>query len=280
MEVQSLFGGVLRYLQLVLALSLRQFIFLFAVLFLLGYLIHVINKNLLKHSWRLFGAKAYLWIFGWFSIPIHELGHAAFALIFGHKIQRIVLFDPQAKSGSHGFVQHSWNHKNLWHQAGNLFVGVGPIILGSLVIWLLSGLLLELNLEGVESFSARAGLVQQLRQIPQFLHSSLMNTISILRGIFDNFGFKTALFLFLSFGISTNINLSDMDISHIKPALIVIIRAILIFNLATAWLGDFSLNALSWLESGLTGFYGILVYVMVMNLGFLLVLRLFSLLFK
>ncbi len=280
MEVQSFLGSVLRYLQLVLALSLRQFIFLFAILFLLGYLIHLINKNLLKHSWQLFGGKAYLWIFGWFSIPIHELGHAVFALLFGHKITRVVLFDPQARAGSHGYVRHEWKKNNLWHQVGNLFIGVGPIILGSLVIRLLSGLLLELNFESAGTISAQAGLLQQLGSIPQFLHSSLMNTLMILRGIFANFGWKTALFLYLSFGISTNINLSELDIGHIKPALILIVQAILVFNLATAWLGDFSLSALSHLENTLAAFYGILVFVLVMNLCFLPVLWLVKALFK
>lgn len=280
MDAGSILGTVFYYLKLVLLLSLRQFIFLFALTLLLSYLIQLINRRLLKNSWQLLGGKPYLWLFGWFSIPVHELGHAIFAVIFGHKITRIVLFDPQASSGSHGFVQHSWNQKNVYHRVGNLFIGIGPIIFGSTVIWLLARWLLQAHFQGFDSLDAQAGVWQQIQAIPYFLVNSLSNTLLIFQGIFSSFSWKTALFLYLSFAISTNINLSELDIGHIKPALTVIIQVILAFNLLTAWMGDFTLALMDSLETGLSSFYGILVYVLVLNLGFLILTWIASMLFK
>lgn len=279
MDAGAILANAVEYLKLVLLLSLRQFIFLFAPTLLLSWLIQLINRNLLKKAWRLLGGKAYLWLFGWLSIPVHELGHAVFAVLFGHRINRIVLFDPQASGGSHGQVQHSWNQNNLYHKVGNLFIGIGPIILGSLVVWLLSRWLLQTSFQGAEALDAQAGLAQQLQAIPAFLLNSLLNALLIFQEIVSALSWKTALFLYLSFAISTNINLSDLDLGHIRPALIVIIQAILAFNLLTAWLGEFSLNLMDGLETGLATFYGILVYVLVLNLGFLALTWLLSLIF-
>ncbi len=280
MDAGTLLTRLWEYAKLVLALSLRQFIFLFALTLLLGWLIQLINRDLLKKAWLLLGGKAYLWLFGWLSIPVHELGHAFFALVFGHRITRIVLFDPRAENGSHGQVQHSWDQNNLYHQVGNFFIGIGPIIFGSLVIWLLARWLLRASFANLGGLDAEAGVIQQFQALPAFLLGCLSNTLLLLRGIFSAFSWKTALFLYLSFAISTNINLSDLDLGHIKPALLVIIQVILVFNLLTAWLGDFSLKLMGGLETGLSTFHGILVYVLALNLGFFILIRLLWLVFK
>ncbi len=279
MNAGSTLSSVFDYLKLVLTLSMRQFIFLFALTLLLSFLIQLINKRLLKNSWQLLGGKPYLYLFGWISIPIHELGHAVFALLFGHRIKRIVLFDPQASSGSHGFVQHTWNVNNIYHKVGNFFIGIGPIILGSTVVWLLARWLLHASFGAMDGLDAQAGLWQQLHAIPIILLNSFSNTLLIFREIFSAFSWKTALFLYLSFAISTNINLSELDIKHIKPALIVIIQVILVFNLLTARLGDFTMTLMASMETGLSAFYGILVYVLVLNLGFLAIILFLSLFF-
>lgn len=66
--------------------------------------------------------------------PIHELGHAIMCFPFGHKIKKICLWDPRAKNGVLGYVNHKYNKKNIWHRLGCLFISIGPIILGLLVV--------------------------------------------------------------------------------------------------------------------------------------------------
>lgn len=72
--------------------------------------------------------------------PIHELGHAVMCFPFGHKIIKVCLWDPKAKNGVLGYVNHTYNKKNIWHRLGSLFISMGPIILGLLVVMLIMAL--------------------------------------------------------------------------------------------------------------------------------------------
>ena len=62
--------------------------------------------------------------------PVHELGHAAMCLLFGHKITRMKLWSPGGRGGLYGYVEHSYHRKNPWAQMGNLFIGMGPLFSG------------------------------------------------------------------------------------------------------------------------------------------------------
>ena len=47
------------------------------------------NENL---SYRVFGTGGFQYIFGCLGIDGHEIGYAAFVLLFGYKIDEMVLF--------------------------------------------------------------------------------------------------------------------------------------------------------------------------------------------
>jgi hypothetical protein len=78
--------------------------------------------------------KTVCMITGIVGTPVHELGHAFFCVIFGHKVTEIKLYTPNAPDGSAGFVKHTYNPKNIYHQIGNFFIGLGPIPFGSAVL--------------------------------------------------------------------------------------------------------------------------------------------------
>ena len=85
------------------------------------------------------GDKAF-WIVrvtGYIGTPIHELSHALMCLLFGHTIQKISLFGDSKKSKTLGYVEHTYYRSNLYHQIGNFFIGISPILAGGGVILLL-----------------------------------------------------------------------------------------------------------------------------------------------
>ena len=87
-----------------------------------------------KRAGLLFGLTSFL------GTPVHELGHAVMCLLFAHQITGIKLWDPSAKDGTYGYVEHSYSKKNFWARIGNLPIGLGPLFSGLgvtvLILWL------------------------------------------------------------------------------------------------------------------------------------------------
>ena len=100
--------------------------------------LRVVHLDLLRRS---FGWKGVTWT-GWLGTAVHELSHACAALVFGHRVQSIRLFDPSAPDGVLGYVRSSHAPRNPVHAVGSFFVGVAPLIGGCAVLFAAAVLLL------------------------------------------------------------------------------------------------------------------------------------------
>lgn len=143
-------NGVVDYILEVFLSTIIQMTVLFGPLLATGFLIAFLEKTSNKMLMRMFSFKAVIYSTGWLGTTVHESGHALFCLIFGHKITAFVPFRPEPnESGGYtlGYVQHT-SKGNIWNNVGYLFIGTGPIILGSTII----ALLIRFLLPGGEGF--------------------------------------------------------------------------------------------------------------------------------
>lgn len=172
------------------------------------------NKSMYNYQ-RKFGRKA-IYITGIVGVPIHELSHLIIAKIFGHKIKEVKFFQANTGDGTLGYVNHSYNPKNIYHQIGNFFIGIAPILCGSLFIILLLKIFVPAALESTNDLLSANGL------------------FIFLKNIFSLSNFKRPefyLFLYLVFSICSHISLSKADIKGAFIGVIFIFLILLIFNI-------------------------------------------------
>lgn len=238
---------------------LRQILFSIGLISLFGLAIWLLNRvfyRLMGKHGRAAGIAA-----GCIGTPVHELGHAFFCVIFGHKIVELKLFQPSGKGGALGYVKHTFNKKNLYHQIGNFFIGTGPIIFGSGALWLLM-LLLQPRLQ-----AELIGKGNALFSNPDILSlSSAGYFVKALREIIVTF-FSAEfladplwwLFMIFASSIVLHMSLSPADIKSsslgfgLIAALLLIMNVILYFVnlhvmlLATEWFLRIGLFVISFL---------------------------------
>lgn len=79
----------------------------------------------------------------WIGTPIHEFSHVIAAVITGHKIMEVKLFKPDPRTGTLGYIAHSYNPHNLFQSTiGNTLIAIAPFFGGSLAIYMITYFLL------------------------------------------------------------------------------------------------------------------------------------------
>lgn len=225
---------IISHLYSALLLTLEISVQLFGGLFIGGLLLYLLarfTRNLFSQT---FGYRTEIFVTAWIGTPVHELGHAFFCLLFGHKIKKIKLFSPSATDGSLGSVEHSYNPHNIYHRVGNFFIGAGPLIFGSTIILLLIWFLLPngnvvLDMQG----SGEISIALNQDGIVQFFKNTWTETIAIISVIFSsvNFGlWQFWLFMYLSLAISAHMELSPPDLKLMWNGFFMILLLIFIFN--------------------------------------------------
>ncbi len=240
--------------------------------------------SLVTQRWAvgLLGIKAWLILFKAVGTPIHELGHAIFCIIFGHRIDKISWFNP-APDGTLGYVEHRYNPRNIYHQVGNFFIGMGPVIFGCVIISLAALLLVGNQVFApIQSFTKGLSLISF--NLGQFLNSLGIALVAIFKEIFQPVHFQQwqfYIFLYLVFAIGNSITLSPSDLYSAGLGFLFFVLFLLVLNAVTGWMGDFLMRGILGLNPVLIQFEILMlvalflnILVAVMILVFLLVKRL------
>ena len=178
------------------------------VIFLFGWIIALLRRGFCNVAYR--SGPRILLLTGIIGTPIHELSHALMCLIFGHKIEEIKLFDPEAEDGALGYVSHTYEKKNIYHQIGNFFIGVAPVLVGGLVVILLLAILLP------EAFGVISANIAELTEPGLYPISDLFAFLwTSTTEIFSEKSLSDwpgVLFIILALMISTHMEMSGSDI--------------------------------------------------------------------
>jgi hypothetical protein len=109
---------------------------LFSVLYAGTFILSLIQYMANRLTVEVFGYRGML-AASFPGVILHETNHLITAILFGHKILRVKFFEPNPESGSLGYVEHSYNQNSFYQTAGNYFIGMAPLIGGSLAIYYL-----------------------------------------------------------------------------------------------------------------------------------------------
>ena len=262
------------FFQDLFTLTFSQIISVFSGIFIFGLLIHFISHLTFNSLGKAFGTSGTYFI-AWLGTPIHELGHVLFCIIFGHKITKMEFFKPDPQTGTLGYVNHQWNKANPWQVLGNFFIGIGPVILGCLVLFGLFYLLVPNSSGAWDSIVAAVngmGSDSSLGDYFIILKDSLLTFIKYLFTAANISTWQFWVFCYLSICVAANIRLSWSDIKNSLSGFIYVIVLLLLINIIGLLTGLSRNGFFPFTTSSLSIMYGLLILALIMTLiGFLII---------
>ncbi|WP_073340978.1 M50 family metallopeptidase [Clostridium grantii] len=206
-------------------------VYLAGMIILIGLFLGVLRNSAIRNFQRSFGSKA-LMITGVIGVPIHEVSHAIFALIFGHKIKKIKLFQKPDENGVMGYVQHSYKQGSIYQQIGNFFIGIAPIFGGIFSIIALMRIIIPQAYADFISILVKSFKVTVLNK--STIEAMINSYIGLLKVIFSLQNFKNPyfyIFIFVAICISSHISLSSADIRGASRGLGLVFIILFILNI-------------------------------------------------
>ena len=182
-----------------------------------GIIMGIINRKNLSIGYRSLG-KVFEKIYDFSCIigtPIHEAGHYLMCKLFFIKVDDVKLYIPKKKRIGNrlGYVTMR-PRRTILNIIGTFFVGIGPLILGSVVILLFSRLLLPEFFSEISKNVTITGLIKDF-----FSTENLLN-------------YKFWILIIISMLIGFHMDLSKSDISNAKIGFI----SIIILNLFVSFI--------------------------------------------
>lgn len=252
-------------------------VYLTGMIILAGLLLGILRTYSIKNFQRSFGIKAVM-ITGFIGVPIHELSHAIFSVLFAHKVIDVKLLQKPDEKGVMGYVTHTYNTRSIYQQIGNFFIGVAPIFGGVISIIILMRFIIP---EAYNKF---------IHILIKNLHVTTLNKATIeiimssygelIKNIFSLRNFQNPyffIFLFVAICISSHISLSFADIKGASKGLGIIFMVILILNIFGLSKYILAINIIKY-NILITGFF--IVAIILSSITFLVSLLLVTIKFK
>ncbi|MGL5766284.1 MAG: hypothetical protein ACRCX8_11655 [Sarcina sp.] len=216
-------GKILELIKSVLILTIGSI----GIYLVFGFIYAVIARATSRNLVSKFGINIVI-VTGFIGTTIHELSHLLMAKLFCHKVVNVKLFSLKLESRELGHVTHSYNKKNYYQRIGNFFIGIAPIIGGTIVILILLRLLLPNSWNDIMNSFDLNKYVQAAESlnIKEFFMYITNGFIEIIKSIFtasNLITFRFWIFMFVVISITNHISLSAADFKNSLDGLIFII---------------------------------------------------------
>lgn len=199
----------------ILKISIVQVVYALSIIVGFGLILGLIEKKSNEFMQKTFGWKGIL-VTGVIGTPIHEVGHLIMCLIFRHNVKEVKLLrlKESKNDGVLGYVKHTYNPSSLYQQIGNFFICIGPLVFGSITMFIAMKLLMGSVYNSIYAF-----LLNQHKYIQGFDEGFLM----VLKNMFlkiwkELFNYNNLLslnfwmFIFIIISIASHMALSKADI--------------------------------------------------------------------
>jgi hypothetical protein len=213
---------------------------------------------------RALGYSTYLLLFGWLGTAIHETGHALAALLFRQEVVSFRPFAPDAKRGTLGNVDVKLNYGSLYQYIGLFFVGIAPVLFGTLVIFLALYVLFQEQVYDVwRTIDRNSGTADSA--VGNVLSSGMafLGIVFNPRNLLD---WHFYLFLYIAFTVGSSIALSGYDIAAAKLGCLPLVLLLFLFNTVLLSLGAASADTFAWLTQYYVFLYVLLCFVILLDL--------------
>lgn len=235
-ELKNTILSILVYILQSIILTLKIIFSLFFPIIFACIILNLLSREQNKRLLYIGGWKA-LMVSAWIGTPIHELSHYLAAVIANHKIVDLKLFKPDKRTGSMGYLAHTYKEDDLYQTVfGNTIIAIAPFFGGAAVIYFFSTIIFP-------DFSLFAAKVPKLYYLnldnlnewntyTQFISSHLKFFGYLFEKIFSLemlSSWKLYLFLFLMFGIANHISPSGSDFENFwQPVTMLLVTIILL----------------------------------------------------
>ncbi len=218
----------------VLLTTLFQLLSIFGVFIVFGLILYLLARYTRRLFVNILGEKSDIYFTGWIGTPIHELGHALLCIPFLHRITEIRLYQPNSDDGTLGYVNHAYNPHNPWAQIGNFFIALGPILFGSLIIYLMVRFLLPDNQALLSALHGSSANFTTLSGFIAMIINTFRSSVDMILALFTAahlYQWQFWVFLYLAICISAHMELSPPDLKGLGSGLLAIIVILLIINI-------------------------------------------------
>jgi len=237
-EFQRTIISILNYGFDSFTLTLKILLTLFLPIIISCIILNLLAKEQNRRLYAIGGWRALL-ISAGVGTPIHELSHFLAAVIANHKIIELKLFKPDKRTGSMGYMTHSYREDNFFQAIiGNTLIAIAPFFGGAAVIYLMSSYIFPdfslfsrtvpriyfLNLNDLLNWESYLLVLDSHLKFFAFLGKKIFSAAMLSH-------WKTYVFLLLMFGIVNHLSPSGADFKNFWQPALVLMATILLLSL-------------------------------------------------